>query len=232
MYTLDNKFELQEELSEYKKKLSELKMCISLNEKQVSNIDCEINRLNKEISILESKKKKTLSFCDKVIAVAALLVTTPILLKIVYKFVAFLGIRFIETASIVSKCRYAFFTLFGGGLIIFLGPIIIREGVNILVKISSNMIINSSKYKSIDDELEKIKKKVNDLNLSKCIILKEKSDIVFEYSKYSALVKLREWLLNNNDIDLIIDDENYETDEMAMVYTRKRKKDDFVLEQK
>lgn len=154
----------------------------------------------------------------------SLVVTVPILLEFLYIVLTFFGTKFINTTDIVSRYGYGLVTLLGGGLITFGGPIFIRNLIDNVVKISSKIIINSSRYKFLDEKLENTKKKLDDLNLSKCNMMNDKNDMIFEYSKYSALFKLNVWLLNNIDSNLSIDDRSYDTKETVRTYTRRRKK--------
>lgn len=203
-------------------------MCISLNEKQINDITCEINRLNNELMILKSKKENILYYYDKVITILSLIIIFPILLKFLYHLLTFFGTRFIDTTNIVLRHGYGLITLLGGGLIIFGSPILMRDVVDNIVKLSFRIIINSSRYKSLEEKMESNKMKLVDLNLSRYKMVREKNDIIFEYSKYSALSKFSAWLLNNIDSNLDIDDRNYETKKVVRPYTRRRKKDNFI----
>lgn len=228
MDILSEKKRLQEEINKCNKKLSELEVCISLNEKQINDITCKINRLNNELMILKSKKENILYYCDKVITILSLILIFPILLKISYYFLTFFGTRFMDTTNSVFRHGYGLVTLLGGGLITFGGPILMRDVVDNIVKLSFRIIINCSRYKNFEEKLKNTKKKLDDLNFSRCKMLSEKNDITFEYSKYSALSKFSVWLLNNIDSNLDIDDRNYDTKKTVRTYTRRREKDDFV----
>ena len=228
MDILNKKKQLQEEINKCNKKISELNKCISSNEKQINDITCEINKLNKKIMNLKLKKEKTLCFYCKVITILSLVVIFPVLIKFLYIFITFFGAKFMGATDIVSRYGYGLVTLLGGGLITFGGPILIRNIIDNIVKFSSIIIVNSSKYKCIDDLIENTKKKMDDLNLSRSNMIREKNDMIFEYSKYSALFKVSGWLLNNIDNNLTMDNRSYDTKKTGRSYTRRREKDDFV----
>lgn len=228
MDILSEKKRLQEEINKCNKKLLELEVCISLNKKQINDIICEINRLNNELMILKSKKEKFLYYCDKVITILSLILIFPILLKILYYFLTFFGTRLMDTTNSVFRYGYGFVTLLGSGLITFGSPVLIRDVADNIVKLSFRIIINSSRYKGLEEKLKNTKKKLDDLNFSRCKMLREKNDIIFEYSKYSALSKFSAWLLNNIDSNLTLYDRDYDTKKTVRTYTRRREKDDFV----
>lgn len=214
----------QEEFNEYEKKLSDLKCLVCQIDKKIADIDCEIRKLNNDIEFLELQKKKVYCRYDKVIAVVVLFGTMPILFKVLYKFITSFGMDFIEATDIVIKHGYGLFILLGGVSIIFGGPVLIRELIDVLIRGCSKIVVKSLRYKSLIYKIEDRKKQLEDLNLCKYNILREKSEIIFECSKYNALLKLREFPLNGIDNNVIIDDRNYENDMVVKPYTRRKKR--------
>ena len=219
---VSQKAKLYMEINKSVDKLFELEQLYNLNQERLTDIECEINKLNKKIECLENKKKKFFNYSNKVIATLSLLVMMPILLFILYEFVSYFGMKFLKEVDFILKNIYGIITMIGGGLIIFVGPISVREIINEIVKAFSNMMTNSLKYRNLFEEIIEKKEIIRKLSLDKNNLLKENNSIIFECSKYNALIKIKKYIVSNMNID---DDDSYDiSTEAVKPYTRNRRK--------
>lgn len=215
---------LRVELAKQEEKLSEIRALLNHNKKKEMDVNLEIRKLTEEIECLEKKKEKIPNCYEKMIVMLILVIATPLLFIVLYQFLAFFGMKFVNATDIVIKHLYALTTLFGGGFILLVGPKAVREISNIITKICSHRIMNSSRYKSLCETVDKQKVRLASLHMDKRLIQEERTNLLFESSKYNASLQLGKWALNNLNHPVVTDYSHDVTGKITTPYTRKRAK--------